>query len=96
MAAVILACGAGLALGGFLAAALSRWQPAFPALFLAGVAAFLAWNAIGLWRDSGDDAAAVLAAFSALVGWIVGVTAGLTARRGRRALRTRNLGTHVL
>jgi hypothetical protein len=88
MGTIVLLAAAGVVVGGALALTLSRWQHAFPALFLAGVGTFLAWNAVELWRDEGGSTLGLLAGFFALLGWIAGVMAALTARRGRTALRT--------
>ena len=85
---VVLFAAAGVAAGGAFALLLARWRHAFPALFLAGVAVFLAWTTFDAWGDDDEGTVGALTAFFALLGWIAGVTAALTARRGRRALRT--------
>jgi len=78
---------AGVAFG----SALSRWQPAFPALFLAGVVVFLAWSVVAVWSDDGVGTMTALTGFFALFGWIVGIVGGIGFRRQkrRRGLRTR-------
>jgi hypothetical protein len=88
MGTILLLAAAGVFVGGVCALALARWRHAFPALFLAGVGVFLAWNAVELWRDESSTTLGMLAGFFALLGWIAGVMAALTARRGRTALRT--------
>ncbi len=85
-------------LGGLvLGSALSRWQPAFPALFFAGVIVFLVWSVFAVWDDNGLETATGLAGFFALLGWIAGIVAGIGFRRQRRraALRTQNLSGSV-
>ncbi len=84
-----VALGAGLVLG----SALSRWQPAFPALFFAGVVVFLTWSVFAVWDDNGLDTASGLSGFFALLGWIAGIVGGIGFRRQkrRRGLRTRTL-----
>ena len=50
MTSIVLFTAVALVLGIVLGSVLSRWQPAFPPLFLAGVVVFLAWDlvAVGL------------------------------------------------
>ena len=81
-----------LLLGIVVGLALSRWQPAFPALFLAGVVVFLAWSVVAVWSDDGVGTATALTGFSALLGWIAGIVAGIGFRRQKRR---RGLGTRT-
>ncbi len=82
---------AALLLGVASGSALSRWQPAFPALFLAGVVVFLAWSVVAVWSANGVDTVTALSGFLALLGWIAGIVGGIGFRRQkrRRGLRTR-------
>jgi hypothetical protein len=88
---IVLFTAAALVLGVVFGAALSRWQPAFPALFLAGVVVFLAWSVVAVWSTDGIDTMTALAGFFALLGWIVGIVSGIGLRRKqrRRGLATR-------
>jgi hypothetical protein len=72
-----VAFAAGLVLG----SALARWQPAFPALFFAGVVVFLVWSVVAVWDENGLDTTTALAGFFALLGWIAGIVAGIGVRR---------------
>ena len=51
MTSIVLFAAAGLVAGLVLGAALSRWQPAFPALFFAGVDVFLLAKNTGTSSD---------------------------------------------
>jgi hypothetical protein len=88
---IVLYTASALLLGVVFGSALSRWQPAFPALFLAGVVVFLAWSVVAVWSDNGVDTMTALTGFFALFGWIAGIVGGIGFRRQkrRRGLRTR-------
>jgi len=88
---ILLFTAAAFVLGAILGAALARWQPAFPALFLAGVVVFLAWSVVAVWSANGVDTLTALTGFFALLGWIAGIVGGIGLRRqkGRRSPGTR-------
>jgi hypothetical protein len=88
---IVLFTAVALVLGIVLGSVLSRWQPAFPALFLAGVVVFLAWSVVAVWSAEGIDTVTALTGFFSLLGWIVGIVGGIGFRRQkrRRGLRTR-------
>ena len=75
---------AAVQLGIVFGSALSRWQPAFPALFLVGVVVFLAWSVVAVWSDNGVDTVTALTGFFSLLGWIVGIVSGIGLRRRQR------------
>ena len=91
MTSIVLFTAGALVAGVVFGSALSRWQPAFPALFLAGVVVFLAWSVIAVWSDDGVGTMTALTGFFALFGWIAGIVCGIGFRRQkrRRGLRTR-------
>ena len=91
MTSIVLFTAGALVAGVVFGSALSRWQPAFPALFLAGVVVFLAWSVIAVWSDDGVSTMTALTGFFALFGWIAGIVCGIGFRRQkrRRGLRTR-------
>gem|GEM_PF-2675889 len=91
MTSIVLYTAAALLLGIVFGSALSRWQPAFPALFLAGVVVFLASSVFAVWSDNGVGTGTALTGVFALLGWIVGIVGGIGFRRQkrRRGLRTR-------
>jgi hypothetical protein len=88
---IVLFTAAAVLLGIVFGSALSRWQPAFPALFLVGVVVFLAWSVVAVWSDNGVDTVTALTGLFALLGWIAGIVGGIGFRRQkrRRGLRTR-------
>jgi hypothetical protein len=90
---IVLYTLAALVSGLVLGSALSRWQPAFPALFFAGVLVFLVWSVFAIWDDNGLETGTGVAGLLALLGWIVGIVGGIGVRRQRRrtALQARNL-----
>ena len=88
MTSIVLFTAAALVLGVVFGSALARWQPAFPALFLAGVVVFLAWSVVAVWSADGVGTMTALTGFFALFGWIVGIVGGIGfRRRPRRPLR---------
>jgi hypothetical protein len=88
---IVLFTAGALVLGVVFGSALSRWQPAFPALFLAGVVVFLGWSVVAVWSADGIDTTTALTGFFSLLGWIVGIVGGIGLRRTkrRRGVRTR-------
>ena len=91
MTSILLFTAAALLLGIVFGSALSRWQPAFPALFLAGVVVFLGWSVVAVWSTDGIDTLSALTGFFSLLGWIVGIVGGIGLRRKkhRRGVGTR-------
>jgi len=81
---IVLFTAAALLVGIVFGSALSRWQPAFPALFLAGVVVFLAWSVVAVWSTDGIDTMTALTGFFSLLGWIVGIVSGIGLRRKQR------------
>ena len=90
MTSIVLFAAAGLLAGLVLGAALARWQPAFPALFFAGVVVFLVWSVAAAWDSDGIDSLTGLTGLLALLGWIAGIVGGIGVRRSqrRRTLQT--------
>jgi hypothetical protein len=86
---IFLYTAAALVAGLVLGSGLSRWQPAFPALFVAGVVVFLVWSVFAVWDDNGLDTVSGLSGFFALLGWLVGIVGGIGVRRQRRRGVTR-------
>ena len=91
MTSIVLYTGAAVVLGVVFGWAFARWQPAFPALFLAGVVVFLAWSVVAVWSADGIDTLSALTGFFSLLGWIVGIVGGIGLRRKkhRRGVGTR-------
>ena len=92
MTSIVLFTAAALLVGIVFGSALSRWQPAFPALFLAGVVVFLAWSVVAVWSTDGIDTLTALTGFFSLLGWIVGIVGGIGLRRKKRR---RGVGTRT-
>jgi hypothetical protein len=88
---IVLFTAAAFVAGVVFGSALSRWQPAFLALFLTGVGVFLAWSVVAVWSADGVGTMTALTGFFALFGWIAGIVGGIGVRRQkrRRGLRTR-------
>lgn len=84
MTSIVLFTAAGLVAGLLVGAALARWQPAFPALFFAGVVVFLLWSISAAWDGDGIDSLTGLTGFFALLGWIAGIVGGIGVRRTKR------------
>ena len=84
MTSIVLFTLAALVPGAVLGAALARWQPAFPALILAGVVVFLAWSVVAVWSPDGVGTMTALTGFFALFGWIAGIVVGIGVRRQKR------------
>jgi hypothetical protein len=78
---ILIYTAAALVAGLLIGSTLSRWQPAFPALFFAGVVVFLVWSVYAVWNDNGLDTITGLTGFFALLGWIAGIVAGIGVRR---------------
>jgi hypothetical protein len=81
---IVLLAVAGLLAGIVVGAALSRWAPAFPALFFVGVLVFLGWSIGAAWDGDGVDWLSGLTALFALLGWIAGIVLGIGVRRTQR------------